>query len=674
MEEEDAREVELSTLTAIYPELQVDERDSHTVSIELPVSLTKPLTVLFPAVSEAAPPTGTPDITVPGVPNVDSQSLSHLPSLQVRITLPDGYPQMEAPKVVISTSPPWLPEDVLRKLEHDAERLWEELGRDQVVFAYIDDLQQSTDNLFGLVNGKGTLEVPTEHKIAILDYDIKAKRKAFEKETFDCAICLEPKKGSICHRMVDCGHVFCVQCLQDFYNNAITEGDVAAVQCLEPKCAQEREKREAAAQGSSAKKRRRPKIFISPSELLQIPLDQQIVRRYVALKYKNELESDKNTVYCPRTWCQGAARSKKHKKPEGFEFAEGSDEESDAEAAPEKADEMAKKKFDVNKELLSICEDCGFAFCSRCGQSWHGEFKYCIPKERKEEITEEEKASLDYLRMHTTPCPTCASPCQKTQGCNHMRCFRCQTHFCYLCSAWLDPANPYQHFNAQPNGQVNGCFMRLWELEGGDGADIGIAYVGGGAVRNANIPADEYGQHLEILEVVGRDEARDGPDNAGPAAEAAGGQVQGQRPGQAEHQQQEQQRANGGAAVAREGPLVLRIEGGPPRAQARGAARRAPAAAAVGRGGAQPANRDGRGGRGGRGNRRGRGPRANRQNDGMPMQGQNLRLNNNAPGGQGIGDLLRQEGELDPNQAAWIRQFVQLALMDQEDLVDWDND
>lgn len=254
-----------------------------------------------------------------------------------------------------------------------------------------------------------------------------------------------------------------------------------------------------------------------------------------------------------------------------------------------------------------------------------------------------------------------------------MRCFRCQTHFCYLCSAWLDPANPYQHFNAQPNGQVNGCFMRLWELEGGDGADVGIGYVGGGAVRGADIPADQHGQRLEILDGVGRDEARDGPDNAGPA-EAAGGQIQGQGPGRAEHQQQEQQQANGRAAVAREGPLVLRIEGGLPPAQARGAARRAPAAAAVGRGGAQPANEDGRRARGGRGNRRGRGPRADRRNDRMPMQGQNLRMNNNAHGGQGIGDLLRQEGELDPNQAAWIRQFVQLALMDQEDLVDWDND
>ncbi|KAI6083405.1 hypothetical protein F4821DRAFT_194125 [Hypoxylon rubiginosum] len=43
------------------------------------------------------------------------------------------------------------------------------------------------------------------------------------QETFDCGICLDPKKGAACHQMLDCNHVFCVQCLQDFYNNAITK-------------------------------------------------------------------------------------------------------------------------------------------------------------------------------------------------------------------------------------------------------------------------------------------------------------------------------------------------------------------------------------------------------------------------------------------------------------------
>ena len=190
MDKEDTRQVELTTLAAIYPELHVDEQDQYTVSIELPVSLTNPLTVLFPATSEGKPPIEPSDNTVPTVTDVDSQSLTNLPSLLVRITLPKSYPDEKPPQVSISTSPPWLPRSVLQKLESDAERVWDEAGHDQVVFTYLDEVRQSMDDVFGLVDGQGTLEVSPEHKIAILDYDSKAKQRAFEKETFNCEICL----------------------------------------------------------------------------------------------------------------------------------------------------------------------------------------------------------------------------------------------------------------------------------------------------------------------------------------------------------------------------------------------------------------------------------------------------------------------------------------------------
>jgi len=39
------------------------------------------------------------------------------------------------------------------------------------------------------------------------------------------------------------------------------------------------------------------------------------------------------------------------------------------------------------------------------------------------------------------------------------------------------PDNPYQHFNDYKNT----CYMRLWELEGGDGAEVGMGYAGGNA-------------------------------------------------------------------------------------------------------------------------------------------------------------------------------------------------
>ncbi|KAI0405209.1 RWD-domain-containing protein [Xylaria palmicola] len=647
--DEDARDIELSTLTAIYPELQVDVDDPHKIYIELPVSLSKPLTVLFPAAT-GEPPAHAPSQPATAVaPEADSQALLNLPALQVNILLPHGYPQETPPVVSITTSPPWLSDDIIRKLETDVTRLWEDVGRDQVIFTYIDDLQQTSDDVFGLVDANGTLEVSLDHKIALLDYDINAKRKAFEKETFECGICLDPKKGFVCHKMIDCGHVFCVPCLQDFYNNAIAEGNVAAVTCLEPNCAKEREKN---ATKEPSPKGRKLKTSISPSELLQIPLDQDTVKRFVMLKHKNKLESDKNTVYCPRSWCQGAARSKKHKKPEGLELADSDDED------------------DEDTGLLAICEDCGFAFCTRCGQGWHGEFNYCLPKERNDAITEEEKASLEYLRLHSTPCPTCAAPCQKSHGCNHMRCFRCQTHFCYLCSAWLDPSNPYKHFNTQPSDGASSCYMRLWELEGGDGNDVGIGYEGGEAMRNADVAAGQYGEHLEIL--------HQRPRAAPPAREEPRREAAQPPPAPRGPQPPPEMRA----VVAREGPLVLRIEGNIAAAREREAA---PRNAAVANAPAPlPHPRINAGHRGGRGaNRRGRGGVGmNQHNDRNRGQGA-ARGNINgvriplrvARQAAAIGrDGGQPDPDLNPQQEAWIRHFVQLALNDEEHFFDSDSD
>ncbi|KAH8887415.1 RWD-domain-containing protein [Thozetella sp. PMI_491] len=653
--DDDPRHTELSSLEAIYPEIQrVNEDDPYTIALELPVNPTKAVVVFFPATADAAAPAvrvdagpNGPEAAAEGVANaaqVDSHELAYLPSVHLEISLGAAYPAEQPPTVTISTRPPWIPPETARRLEGDAARLWEDMGRDIVVFTYIDHIQQSSEDVFGLVGEKGGLEINPSHKIAILDYDIEAKRMAFEKETFDCGVCLDPKKGSVCHRMLDCGHVFCTECLQDFYNNAIKEGDLASVRCLAPNCAKERVK----AAESTGKKRKQPRMFyISPSELLQIPLESDVVKRYVALKYKTELESDKNTIYCPRSWCNGAARSKKHKKPEGFELAEHvSDDESEREEEQDATGDgqTTYKPFQPTQDLLAICEDCGFAFCSRCFQSWHGEFYRCRPRDNKDQLTEEDKASLEYMKLHTTPCPTCAAPVQKTHGCNHMICYRCQSHFCYLCSAWLNPSNPYQHFNETTGGKRTSCYQRLWELEGGDGDDVGIDFAGGGRAQQPAVRPLAAIQGPPIIEIE-EGEDSDGDEEArepaqGPAGAANDGQV----------------------GVAREGPLVLRIAGGhrpaardpePPRRQHAGqqpGGRGQAAARGQGRGGRARAR--GRAGRAGGDGRRG----------GVARDGAVRRV---------FGGPGEQEGDgaMNPAEEAWVRQFVRLALNDEEDLL-----
>ena len=440
--------------------------------------------------------------------------------------------------------------------------------------------------------------------------------------------------------MIDRGHVFCVRCLQDFYNNAITEGDLVSVRCLTPGCAKKRAE-------ARSEKGRKTRSQLSPSELLQIPLEREMVIRYVNLKHKADLESDKNTIYCPRKWCQGAARSKKHRKPDGLEEVESDEGDADSDA------EESKGKFRAGKDLLCICEDCSYAFCSRCYQGWHGEFTLCVPMTKNGEMTEEDKASMEYLKLHTTPCPTCAAPAQKTHGCNHMICFKCNSHFCYLCSAWLEPENPYKHYNSQNTG----CYMRLWELEGGDGDDVGIGYAGG----NRQPEPEEIEIEAEGLVEDGPaiPNAANVPDAAPPAA--------GEEPAPAQVAAEvlpapvatDAPAAPPAQELQREGPLVLRINAPPPIPRAAPA----PEPAAPQRGQR----------RGNANNRRANPPPAQARQPG-PRGGAVRVLHGQQPVGRGQArdEAAFQQREVEHQE--WVQRFVRMALNDEEDQVEWDSD
>jgi E3 ubiquitin-protein ligase RNF14 len=202
---EDEREIELSSISAIFPEIALDPLDPFSASIDLPVTPSLPLPVAFPEPSEGPnkirndPEThivwpfqlrnARNDRDDPET-RLETHHLSHLPNLHLRINLPKGYPSSSPPSFDLSTTPQWLSTAVLQRLQADGMRLWEELGHDQVVFAYIDHLQQGSENTFGVLDGNETLQVSQDLKIALLDFDINAKRAAFEKETFTCGVCL----------------------------------------------------------------------------------------------------------------------------------------------------------------------------------------------------------------------------------------------------------------------------------------------------------------------------------------------------------------------------------------------------------------------------------------------------------------------------------------------------
>ncbi|CAK4029993.1 E3 ubiquitin- ligase itt1 [Lecanosticta acicola] len=473
MVEEDEREEELGALTAIYPELIIDPQDAYSANIDLAVAPTKPLLTRFVPSTDSANGATYRDAATSTAHIEHDVHLAHLPPLTLRVTLPQGYPSEAPPNVRLSSNLNWLPKDRLVELEADAVNLWEEFGRCQILFSYIDHLQQAAERAFDLEqSAEGCLVLSAAQESDLSAFDEKTRQATFDAGTYDCGVCLEPKKGVACYQMRQCGHVFCRQCLQDFYNNAIKEGDVVGVKCLDPSCGEEKD--------ADGRKRRKRERTLHPRELLAMGVDESIARRYVEMKRKKKIEADKSTVYCPRTWCQGPAKSDKY-PPLPADLSAYIDNEifDDDKDVGEKLPPTNKdNKIPPDpSDRLVVCEKCTYAFCKVCYMGWHGPFARCFPRDPNE-LSAEEKASYDYIRMNTSPCPYCNAPVQKTMGCNHMNCFQCRTHFCYLCGSWLDAHNPYQHFN-KPGTP---CYQRLWELEEGDegqAPDDGRGFVGG---------------------------------------------------------------------------------------------------------------------------------------------------------------------------------------------------
>lgn len=209
---EDERTIELSAIQAIYPELTFDLSNPFSAHIEVPVEPQKPLPLQFANLPDGSPlndlsgavatldlhngdnsatPTVRQDTGIPSTENqlLDIHYLSYLPPLQLKLSLPDEYPANSPPSFEVRCS--WLPSAKTKELEEEGTHLWEELGREPVIFAYIDSLSRAADDAFGLLSGnRTTLEMSADLKVSLLDFDLKAKRTKFEQETFECGICL----------------------------------------------------------------------------------------------------------------------------------------------------------------------------------------------------------------------------------------------------------------------------------------------------------------------------------------------------------------------------------------------------------------------------------------------------------------------------------------------------
>ena len=75
---------------------------------------------------------------------------------------------------------------------------------------------------------------------------------------------------------------------------------------------------------------------------------------------------------------------------------------------------------------------CGNSYCFGCSNSTHTPASCIEMRAWKARQTSEDATEL-FMRSFVKPCPKCAEPWTKPQGCNHVKCTKCNTDFCFTC-------------------------------------------------------------------------------------------------------------------------------------------------------------------------------------------------------------------------------------------------
>ncbi|KAJ7993397.1 hypothetical protein DPEC_G00272010 [Dallia pectoralis] len=271
------------------------------------------------------------------------------------------------------------------------------------------------------------LAADTDLLLLLLEYDEREGQRAFDGQAHDCGICLMSKLG--CSRFKECGHIYCNECMSEFFTVQIEEGNIHGLICPEPDCT------------STA----------TPSLVRQL-VGLELFTRYDRLLLQATLDRMADVKYCPRLSC----------------------------ASPVILDPDS---------LAAVCPRCRYAFCTLCSKTYHGALNCQLPVnattstdssyaelprtaaglqalwddyhsgsvERKGvlekrygkhilELALEEALNANWKDINSKNCPSCGVAIQKNGGCNKMTCATCGQNFCWLCLGRLGNKYAYIHF------------------------------------------------------------------------------------------------------------------------------------------------------------------------------------------------------------------------------------
>lgn len=447
------RDEELLAIKAIFDEKIDIDMENATGKMEFPISTDSSFTLVL------SPPDSSEVI--------QSCSVSHLLPVIMTFSLPENYPYESPPHISILGD--LIPRQRIADLQSEASSQWS-MYKDQVLFTIIDMLQTATQqDLPTTLESRLTISDPLLYERARQNNE-QSNLAEFRSSSFTCDICQSFVKGAKCLRF-PCAHVFCNQCLQEFFVTLIESGEVEKVHCPDFQCSKTflevREKYLRLDTFSSSTfdfNEFKLNLMTPPIDLLLLENilgnssdGKASFKRYIDLftDHQHALIAKMfptRLVSCPRSNCPSMI------------FRE---------------DMMSR---------LVICRQCLYAFCNTCRKSYHSDAVDCskkndlkqyngVPIEALELWLNSTKGSLERNELRykygfdlmtkvadeymmdklfnemladdangLRQCPTCDLIIQRSDGCNKMKCSSCHTSFCNVCGTFLDYDHPYDHF------------------------------------------------------------------------------------------------------------------------------------------------------------------------------------------------------------------------------------
>ena len=98
------------------------------------------------------------------------------------------------------------------------------------------------------------------------------------------------------------------------------------------------------------------------------------------------------------------------------------------------------------------CPVCFSTVCSACGEEAHDGVTCTQNKLNKDPNEQDRLFDLWVAANNARRCPGCNTTIEKTGGCNHIICNRCQTHFCWKCGFNGSGDEIYPHLNQEHGG------------------------------------------------------------------------------------------------------------------------------------------------------------------------------------------------------------------------------